>query len=462
MLTPQAILETGSRSLRTFQIALGTTSHNMTNVQTEGYTRQRVDLEASRPLPSVPGQLGTGVLPTQVQRSRVSSFDFVVRGELSQFGRWDLDREVLGQVESIFGAATQGSVGSALTAYWNGWNDVAAYPEDLGVRQALVERAATLGEAFRSSAARLDAQNASLNQSVSVDVDAANGYLNEIAQLNVAINRAEFGGNHANDLRDSRDVLLDKLSALADLNIVEQPNGMVDVDVGGQVLVTGPTASTLSAVLNVATGHMEVQLGGVPLAFTSGRFQGYSSAFAAFDATRASLDQHAAALISEVNTLHTTGFDLTGSAAGVFFTGTDAATLDVSAALKSNPALVGASASGAPGDNGIALQLAQMRNTKTIPQPPGTPTMTLNEAHAALVVSLGAQSRQAQELASVYGQGLQSAKDRRSAVSGVNMDEEVANLLSYQRAYEASARVVTVVDELMDRIINHMGHVGTA
>lgn len=458
MLTANALLEVGTRGLKTFQIAMGVTSHNITNSNTEGYTRQRAELSSSYPIFLQPHIFGTGVQVDAIVRLRESVLDATIRGETSEVGRWEVNAQTLGTLETMLGNATNGSLGEALNAFWNGWQDLTSGPEEMGARQSLLDLSQRIADVFHGGVRRLDDLNTGLNTTVTAAVAKANGYTQSIAELNREIARAELNGANANDLRDRRDLLVEKLSRLTDVHVVEQPNGMLDIDVNGDVLVSGVNSFALSAVLNGGTNHMEVQLGGNPLAFTSGAFQGFTESFGEVDGKRAQLDQLAATLISEVNSRHAAGFDLQGNPAGAFFAGTDAATIGLDPALASNPAQIAASTTAAPGGNDLALAIAQLRDLKVIPG--GTPTMTLNEAFNSLVLDLGSGSKRATETLGDFERIRASVAERRSAVSGVNMDEELSNLLTFQRAYEASARLITTVDEMMDMIINRMGIVG--
>lgn len=366
MITPQGILEIGARGLKTFQIAISTTSHNITNVHTEGYSRQRAEIATTFPIKLGNHIFGTGNTTAQIVRLRQVTLDTLVRNETSELGRWTQNHETLRTLETDLGDATRGRIGMGLDEFWSGWQDLSANPEDIGARQALVDRAESIADAFHGVVARLDSLNDGLNLSATAGVTEANSYITEIAELNRSISRAEFAGRHANDLRDRRDLLVEKLSKLTDVNVIEQPNGQVDIDVNGDVLVAGETAFTLSSVLN-ASNHIEVQLGGSPLALTTGRFQGFVESYAQIDATRARVDQLAATLITEVNTLHSTGFDLRGNPAGSFFGGIDAATIGVSAALMADPAQVAASTTAVPGGNDLALAITQLRDKDVLP-----------------------------------------------------------------------------------------------
>lgn len=462
MITTNSILDTGVRGLRAYQIALSVTSHNVTNASTDGYTRQRAEMTTTLPLPHAPGMIGTGVEVVSVERMRMSTLDQIVRTETSQLGRWDQNASANGVLETMFGDPTDGAIGHALTEFWNSWQDLTTAPGDQGARSVVLQRALSLVDTIRDASTRLDRTNTGQNQTLNGYINDANSYISGIALLNQEISRAELGGQKANDLRDRRDLLIEKLSDLTDLTAVEQPNGMVDIDVGGQSLVSGITSTPLTGVLNPATDHLEVQIGGLPLAFTSGRFQGFVETFANIDSTRAALNTLASNIVTEVNAIHSVGYDLTDSTGVNFFTnsgvpGQEAATIDLDAAVKGNPSKIAASSSGPPtpvGNSANALTLALLRDKKVIGG------ATLNEAFGNLVLDLGSKSRESIQRREDYSSAVQAVSEQRDAISGVNMDEEISNMLNFQRAYEAASRVITTVDEMMDRIINHTGRVG--
>jgi len=462
MITTNGILDTGIRGLRSFQIALSVTSHNVTNASTEGYTRQRAELNPTLPLPHIPGQIGTGVEVVSVERLRMATLDATIRSEMSQLGRWDQAQSSTGVLETMFGDPTNGSIGNALTEFWNSWHDLTTAPGDQGARSVVLQRALSLVDTLRDASSRLDRLNTGLNQSLDASIADGNSYISGIALLNQEISRAELTGQKANDLRDRRDLLIEKLSDLTDVTVVEQANGMLDIDVGGTTLVSGINATLLSGVMNAGTGHVEVRVGAALLPFTSGRFQGFTESFATLDATRASLNQLAGTLITEVNAVHAAGYDLTNATGVNFFTysgvaGEEAQSIDLDAAVKTNPSKIAASDSGPPtpvGNSGNALTLALLRDKKVIGG------ATLNENFGNIILTLGAKAREANQRQEDYQFAVQAVVEQREAISGVNMDEEIANMLNFQRAYQAASRVITTVDEMMDRIINHTGRVG--
>jgi flagellar hook-associated protein 1 FlgK len=202
-------------------------------------------------------------------------------------------------------------------------------------------------------------------------------------------------------------------------------------------------------------------LSGFEVTSNSGRFKGFADDFANVQATRTALDNLANELRDHVNAQHQAGYDLSGNAGGLFFSlGVGAADLEVAATVAADPRLIAASSTdgGALGPvvgNGLnALAIAGIRDQSLLP------AGTLNDSFSQLVLNLGSKASEANMRYADYETATRVVKEQRAAISGVNMDEEVANMLAFQRAYQGAARVITTVDDMLDRIINRMGRVG--
>jgi flagellar hook-associated protein 1 FlgK len=257
---------------------------------------------------------------------------------------------------------------------------------------------------------------------------------------------------------------MDRLSELVQVSSTENADGSINVLMGAQVLVNGGVGKTdLFTVPNAGNnGFVDVTYGSGGPAATMGN-AGIAGRITARDTLvpqyQASLDTIAANLIAATNALHTTGFDVNGNPGQPFFTGTDAATISVNTAIQANPSLIAASdTAGASGNNEIALAITALRNSMSPPLAPGTPTS--HTAYNALVAGLGTDNRTARNEVSTQEALVDLLARRRQALSGVSLDEEAANLLRYQRAYEAAARVLSTYDEILDKLINGTGTVG--
>jgi len=462
VITTNGILDTGLRALKAYQIALATTSHNISNAATEGYSRQRANLAPTLPMPHTPGQIGSGVEATYITRLRDATLDSTIRTEVSNLGRWTQEKETLGVLETQLGEATNGTIANALSEFWNAWQELATAPEELGIRSVVVEKAKSLADAFQNVDTQLAGFTVGLNQSLTAKVNDANTYSKNIAQLNYDIFRIELTGANANDLRDRRDLMIEKLAELSDIVVTPQANGALDVQIqtagGPEYLVQGFLSFDMdcSDISVPADGYNEVTLGGVQVTSNSGRFKGFADDFANVAATRTSLNNLAGTLINTVNARHALGYDLYGNAGGSFFSGTSAADIDVEAAVSASPALIAASnsAAGVPGNGLNALGIAGIRDQTVLGG------ATLNDGLGTLVIELGSKAREANLRYADYATTVRVMKEQRESISGVNMDEELTNMLAFQRAYQGAARIITTVDDMLDRIINRMGRVG--
>jgi flagellar hook-associated protein 1 FlgK len=280
-------------------------------------------------------------------------------------------------------------------------------------------------------------------------VTSANQLLSGIASLNQQISSAQFSGGTANDLLDAREQDLEKLSQLTNITTSPTANGSVDVSIGGQALVTGYQVADTLQTYTAAGGQMLVQTatGGVPLTLTGGSMQGTIDAR---DGTLATLQSRlntlAGTLITQVNGIHNGGYSLTGSTGANFFDGTDASTITVNAALAANPNLIQTSGSAtASGDNTVVFQLAQLGSN---PQS-ALGNQTFNDNYDATVVALGNSLSTANTQVTNQTAVTQMLSTQRSSISGVSVDQEMTNLMMFQRAYEASAKLVSTVDTLM-------------
>jgi flagellar hook-associated protein 1 FlgK len=356
-------------------------------------------------------------------------------------GEYEARQDGLSQVELALREPSDNGLNTLLQQYWSSWQDVSNAPENLATRQALVQSAAALTQGMKDLSSQLGTIASQTGQNVSMTIDDVNSTGRQIAVLNDAISRATLMGDAPNDLLDQRDVLIDKLSKLGNTQITAGALGSVDVTIGGASLVTGTSSASL-----VETDFTSL---------TSGKLKGL---VALRDVTlpsyRSTLDTVASALITKTNAQHALGYDLAGTAGGAFFTGTDASTIGVSAAIAADPALVAASANGTPGNAGNALALAGLRNQAAIG------SATIDTAYSQLVTRIGADSQEATrnvDNAKVVTDALEA---RRQSVSGVSLDEEMVSLVKFQRGYQASARAMTAMDTMLDTLISRTGRVG--
>ena len=445
-------LETALRGILAQQRAIDVAGHNIANASTVGFTRQRADLVTTPAFTDTPhGQLGTGVDVQGYQRIRDDFIDIQLRAQTMRKGYASAQQDGLNQVELSLSEPYDTGLSSLLSKYWASWQNLSNAPEDLATRQALVQSAATLANGFNGLASQLATIQSQTTQEQTLTVAQVNTIGTQIAGLTGSIKAAELAGQQPNDLLDKRDVLIDQLSELGNVTISTTAGtpgalGAIDVSIGGTQLVTDTTASVVALPLASLTSGKLAGLQGVINAI-SDPVVGYLT----------KLNQLAATLASATNTQHALGTDLTGNPGGTFFNvtpGNEAATIAVDPLILASPSLVAASSTGAPGDAGNALALADLQ------QSPLMAGATIDTAYSQLVTQIGSDSQQAQQNLANATSLVDALTNRRQSVSGVSLDEEMTNLLQFQRGFQASARALNAMDEMVDQLINRTGRVG--
>jgi flagellar hook-associated protein 1 FlgK len=425
------------------------TGQNIANANTPGYTRQRAELSAVGPVTGVAALYATqhpngSVTVSGTTRLNDPMIDVRARTEHGDNGYRQTTANVLSSAETLFDEPSDHGLAEQLNDFWNSWAAVANNPGDLAARNVVLQKAAGLASSLNQSSANLDR----LTQSVSLEADAATVEINTaataLAQLNGQIAVATASGTNTNALADQRDGLLMKLADLTGAQTTILADGTATVSVGGQNLVTSITASTVSL-----SPSNQILVGGTPAGPAGGSLQGLvDSLNTALPGYAAQLDAVAAALASTVNSSQTSGYDLAGNPGAPLFAGSTAATLSV---VVTNPANL--AASGTPGgnlDGSIALGMSQL----------GSSNSGADAAYRTLVGTLATHVQRAVQQAAVQQAVTNSVDELAQSSAGVSFDEETTNLLTYQRAYQASSRVLTTVDEVLDTLISHTGRVG--
>ena len=454
------------------QTAVEVTGQNLANANNTSYARQRVEFETSPTVTVDPkvGPQGTGVNVAAIRSYRDVLLDDQINAETSVSSYWTAQQEALQNAQTQLGEFLDASVTSTsstssstslstqLSSLFNAFQEVAANPASLTQRQALIDQAQTLASSLNQAAQRLSDVNERLNTQVTIDVDSANQLLSAIADLNGQIRTAEASGGTANDLRDMRQAKLEELAELVNFDTTTTADGGVDISIDGVQLVSGRQVMDTLEAYDAGGGELMVRTatGGTALTLSSGSIQGTIDARdGALDTLRTGLDTLAATLITEVNAIYNpasgASYSLTGSSGDDFFTGTDAATIDVYNPLKSNPALLQvAGVVNAPGDNSVALALGQLGQTAQA----ALNGQTFDEAYSGLVASLGSALSGANDQVTSNDAVKTMLLKQRDSISGVSLDEELANLVTFQKAYVASARIISTVDEMLDTVLS--------
>ncbi|SMF67189.1 flagellar hook-associated protein 1 FlgK [Paenibacillus uliginis N3/975] len=522
-------LETAKRSLFTQTAALGTTGHNIANANTEGYSRQVVKMQASIPMEAyglsrstIAGQMGTGVEFTSIDRIREMFLDDQFRGENSSFGSWNIQYDTLDKLEAIINEPSDSGIRKVMDKFWNSWSELSKSPDDPTARKIVKQTAEALTDALNHMSTQLDNLSKDLNSNIDVKAREAQGYLTTIADLNKTINRIEQMGDQANDLRDQRDLMADKLSKIMDITVTDGEGGY-NVSLGGQNLVEGEavTVTVDGAFLTTAfasgdlkggevhgmiiskdtlvedyrnqinslantlvNGDVEVTLpaGAMPpegTILTSDaevKINGQVSTLPAGQPMPkgAVLNKDVSTTVKGFNGLHQLGYTMDGSTdKGVpFFTAVDggstitAGNIRLNQVISDNPDKIATSMrlssdgnSVINGNNDLAKLLTNLKDSPfTILG--GTSSSTIDGLFRSMVGQLGVQTQESYRQTENSYTLVSQVETRRMSVSGVSLDEEMTNMIKFQHAYSAASRFLTTFDQLLDKLINSTGVVG--
>jgi flagellar hook-associated protein 1 FlgK len=461
---------TALRGMQAQQRGIYTTAHNIANANTEGYTRQRVVLATlpAYPVPSMnhPGgqgwQIGTGVDSQETRRMRDEFLDTQIRRETGTLGQWEQIQDVLEQVEIVFNEPSDTGLSTLMSQFWAAWQELSKYAESSPVRTTVVETANALAEAFNHSAAQLETIKNDIDQTIELKVKEINSLAQQIADLNGQIKNIVTVGDQPNDLLDQRDLLLDRLGKMIDFTVTTSSNGTITITLGGGGnLVEEVDGSTTihklkSSGSDVSWVEEDTQ---PPLTISNGELFGLQKVKSEVETYLTNLDTLAGELATAVNNEHKKGVDLSGTGGEDFFVAEDGG-LITAANIQVNPniqadvtKIAAATAGGGPGDGSIALAIAQLQH-KLIPS---LSNATFDDYYKNFTAKLGVDAHEAVRMTTNQGVLVDQLTNRKESISGVSLDEEMANMIQYQRAYEAAARMITTLDAMLDKIINGMG-----
>jgi flagellar hook-associated protein 1 FlgK len=447
-------LQTALSGLRATQAKMDTIGHNMANVDTPGYTRQIVDLTEAAPYQSVSGWMGAGVDVTGITRARDAFLDARVRSSSDTQAGFQTRADLLQRTETVLGEPSSG-ISGPLAAVWSAFENAASSPSDSGARTAALSALGNLTTRIQQVSSGWSQIAGDVKQSLSASVTDVNDKLGQLAKLNQAIGSASSSGA-PNDLLDQRDLLIDQLSTEVGATGIVSPDGTARVVIGGLSVVDGSSSTPLT----LRTDGTIAGPSGLTVT-AGGKIGGYQS-FLSTDLPgyQARLDGVATDLATALNAQHAAGFSPDGQAGGPLLTytpGVAASTLAVVLTDPSKLALSSAAGPPFPTFNGVNAQaLADLRTATSA----SGGTLTLGGAVTSLVSVLAAGTASAASSAASQSSLLQAMTSARQGAQGVSIDEEMTNMMEAQRAYQAAARVMTVVDQNLDTLVNHTGMAG--
>ena len=452
-------ITTALSSLRAQRQGLDVAGQNIANVNTDGYSRQRADMTAIEGVSNVPtiwakqDPVGSGVNVGDISRMRDELLENRVRTEHANNSYLSGQDSVFDSVQSVFKEPSDTGLQERLSTYWSDWQDLSNSPGDDAVRTKVLQQGSTVTQALNDAHTQLSTIWASNHSAAGTQVAEANADATEIAHLNKGIMQAKVGGLPANELADRRDSLVQRLSELTGATATVRESGAVDLALYGSTLVGGassrPLALTGGQTLSGQSANpvsVNWADSGQPATITTGELGSAVDAMNRLIPKYSNaLDGVASNLATTVNAAHTAGFDKNGDPGGPFFSGTTADTISVAITDTSKLAAASSPATRLDGTNADAI--GDLSTSGSGP----------DVNYRSLVADLGVTAKSASLKAQTQLTITADLDSQHESTSGVSLDEEMASLLSYQRAYEAAAKLMNTVDSTLNTLINNTG-----
>jgi len=433
------------------QAAISVTANNVSNIDTPGYTRQVAELSEAEPHFDGTCMVGTGVSLEQITSLRDRILELRVQDENQQQGSLQAQVSSLSDINLEF-STQNANIGDALNKFFDSLSSLSPDPSNISLRQSVLMSAQNLASQFQSTSNLLHQRQFSVELEIQQAVDQVNGITSQIADLNQKITTSGTPEDQQGTFVDQRNLLLQNLSSLIGNHVIQGDDGLTVAAPDGTPLVVGSKAYAIDTSKD-PNGNTLLEVGGHDItdSQSGGSIQGLLQVRQqTIPSILAGLDAIAYNLATNVNSLHAQGTDLDGNPGADFFVAptSESGAAAAMAVRITDPRQIAASTDGSTGGNSNLNALTDLRNE------PIVNGSSVVDAYSNLTFQVGSQLAEAQS-------GLQNAEamsqqlsDQRGAISGVSLDEEASNLIRYQRAYEAAARVLSVISDLTEVSVN--------
>lgn len=461
-----SMLDIGKRSLSNSGTGLQVVGHNIANKSTEGFSRQRVELQTAVPVSEGRYQLGMGARASQVTRTNNPWLEKQIQRETTNLGTTESRADALGRVEQVYNEQINKGLNQYVTDFFNAFRELSNNPESLTSRTMVRESAVALANDFKRVTTQLKDIQRDVDNQLKTSVEEINQITKEIASLNEKIQIVENQGAHANDERDRRDVLLKHLGEKVDISWAEGSEGMVTVTAGRTaILVSGSSSNVLKTAESDERDRVEVYfkasengtLHNVTNQLTGGRIGGgLEVRDQIIESLMSGVDQMAYKIAEEVNKAHIEGFDRYGRQGVLFFemprqvTGASEEIALNATLFNDVGRIAAASRPNAPGDNMVANIVSALQYQKVMEGG----TTTFDDFYNSQVGQVGTIAQRAVKTFEAQKNIVSQLSNIRESISGVSLDEETTKMIEFQRAYDASARLIRTADEMLETVIN--------
>jgi flagellar hook-associated protein 1 FlgK len=447
-----ATLSLATQSLMTQETELAVSNNNIANSNTPGYAREVVNLQSSPEIQNGSTIVGGGVDVVSIQSVRNELLTMSISQETSEQSSANAQVNVLNQIQTLF-PSSGSSLSNALSTFFTSLSALSSNPSDAANRDTVISNAQSLVQQFNTTAAGLSAPLSGLNTDVQTDVAQINQLSAQAASLNQQITANQANGTDASSFKDQLSSVETQLAGLTNISITHTNDGDQISTGSGTPLVIGNLSFNLQTTTGAGGNQQVLDSNGTNITSSisggdlGGTIQARDTQIPSFQKT---LDTLANQFATAFNTAQASGYDANGQPGTALFT--VPSTVTGSAATISlattDPNAIAASSSAANGGNGNVANLTALQNS-LLPSGQSATTLASN-----LVYQVGDQAANATAEANAASTSLTSLQNQQTSVSGVSIDQESADLIQYQQAYEAAARVVSTIAALFSTTIN--------
>ncbi len=447
------LFEISSKSLSTYQRALSVSSNNIANASNPNYSRRRVGLSSSPTDKSTNIELGMGVDITDVRRVRNTILDRQIQKYSGSKEDMEYRTSVMGNIETFFSEPTDAGLSNLMKKFFNSWNDLSTNPGSLAIRNKVINSARQMSDKVKSIYSGMDTIRTDLKADASDAVKEINKIVENLAEVNQQIYNASTTGKTVNALMDSRDEYLKELGKFANINVHLNSDNTVTASMGGVNIIDRTNAQKLSVTVNSSNGSKKLKIlvsNDSSLNLKSGKLNAimdlYNKKIPSYLTT---IDTIANTIMENVNDIHSSMYSIeTTPQTGInFFTSYSNGELIINEDIENDPRKIAVSSDGSDGNNDGALAIADLADQNLIKGD------TISSSYSDLVTNVANEKSTTKSQNDTFDLVLQQLDAQQAQESGVNVDEEMVNVLKYQRSYDASAKLIKIADEILKTLI---------
>ncbi len=443
------LFDIARRSMGVYQSALYVTSHNIANASNPSYSRQRVILSTENPELNSGFVWGTGVKIDDILRVRHQFADAQIRSNNQVFYDNSQRSTLLSQIEAVFTEPSEFGLGNIMDEFFNSWNELSVTPNSPALRDNVIQAAKKMSGKIKTMSDDLNTLQSGIAENFKGKIDDVNTHLKNIEMLNRQIFEFEAIGQNANDLLDKRDQAIDELSQLVNINVTFDDKNTAMISIGGVYAVDKNYSTQFKA--DAENGRLKmVSIEGADVELSGGEIQGLAEIYGnKIPEYRNKLETIVSSLMENVNSLHSQGYSLHNPPQTdiKFFQSFIGGNLEINSEILNDPNFIAVSSDGTSGNGELALQISEIANQKLLN---GT---TLTESYANLISGIGSDKISADNTIQSADLILSQLEQEKASVSGVSLDEEMTNMLRFQRSYDASAKLIKVADEMLQTLL---------